>query len=110
MGVRRGGYSGVSTLAARGQDARTLHCGIDTRRTVLLFVLPAVLPRASKLAVAGRGALEPAEGRANDIPVRALPAVDGRDGRAGPMRSPAIVAIGSSVANERENLFKFFCA
>jgi hypothetical protein len=68
----------------------------------LLFVLPAVLPRASKLAVAGRGALEPAEGREKDMPVRALPAVDGRDGRAGAMRAPAIVAINR--ANERENL------
>ena len=52
--------------------------------------------------MAGRGALEPAEGREKDMPVRALPAVDGRDGRAGAMRAPAIVAINR--ANERENL------
>jgi hypothetical protein len=61
-----------------------------------LFVLPAVLPRASKLAVAGRGTLAPAEGRAKYMPVRTLPAVDGRDGRdgrAGAMRAPAIVDI-----------------
>jgi len=57
-------------------------------------VLPAVLPRASKLAVAGRATLVPAGDRANDMPVRALPAVDGRDGA---MRAPAIVAMMSSL-------------
>ena len=56
-------------------------------------MLPAVLPRASKLAVAGRATLVPAGDRANDMPVRALPAVDGRDGA---MRAPAIVAMMSS--------------
>ena len=69
---------------------------------MLLLVLPGVLPRASKLTVAGRGTLEPAECRAKDMPVRALPAVEGRDGLAGAMRAPAIVAINR--ANERENL------